>query len=286
MVEVDRRGHLARGDRGVIGLVDAQAALDHVDRADEVGHEAVGRIFIEVGGRGHLLQAAPVHQRAAAGHGQRLVLIVGDHHERHADIVLDLGEFGTHRIAQLGVERGERLVEQEHLGPLDQRAGEGDALALPARELVGLAVAEFVELDQLERLFHPRLALVAGHAVDLQAIGDILRHGQVRKDRVGLEHHVDRAAVGRDVGHVDPVDQDAPLAGRFEPGEHAQQGRLAAARGAEQREELAPLDIEADIVDRDERAEALGDGLELDERLECLGHGHGHGRGRGSCAEI
>jgi hypothetical protein len=47
-------------------------------------------------------------------------------------------------------------------------------------------------------------------------------------------------------------------AGRqLEPGDHAQRRRLAAAGRAEQTEELAVLDREARILDRDEIAEGL-----------------------------
>ena len=43
-------------------------------------------------------------------------------------------------LAQLQVERAERLVEQQHLGVEDERASERDALLLAARELrAGLA---------------------------------------------------------------------------------------------------------------------------------------------------
>src|SRR3546814_16235525 len=61
------------------------------------------------------------------------------------------------------------------------------------------------------------------------------------------------------------LQQDGALAGRLEAGQHAQQRGLAAARGAEQREELALEDVEGDVVDGDEVAETLGD---ADDRSE------------------
>ena len=87
----------------------------------------------------------------------------------------------------------------------------------------------------------------------------------MREHRVGLEHHVDRAAVGRHARHIHPVDQDAAFAGYFQPGQHPQQGGLAAAGRSEQREKFAHFDIEADIVDRDKAAKALGDIFKPDE---------------------
>jgi hypothetical protein len=49
-----------------------------------------------------------------------------------------------------------------------------------------------------------------------------------------------------------------PAVGRLEAREHAQQSGLAAARAAQQREQLAARDLEIDAVDRGDRAEALG----------------------------
>ena len=75
-----------------------------------------------------------------------------DVHERDADLGLDPLELQLHLPAQLEVERAERLVEQQHLRPVDDRPGQRDPLLLAAGELRGLAPGEVAELDQLERL--------------------------------------------------------------------------------------------------------------------------------------
>ena len=59
-------------------------------------------------------------------------------------------------LAQAGVERGERLVEQHDLGIGGQRAGERDPLALTARQLVRVRAGAAGEADQLEALRRPR----------------------------------------------------------------------------------------------------------------------------------
>ena len=71
-----------------------------------------------------------------------------------ADLGLDPLELDLHRPAQLEVERAERLVEQQHLGAVDQRAGQGDPLLLAAGELGRLLARLALELDQLEHLAH------------------------------------------------------------------------------------------------------------------------------------
>ena len=99
--------------------------------------------------------------------------------------------------AQLLVERGERLVEQQHARPLDQRARERDALALAAGQLVRLACGEAFEPDQRQHLGDARRDLRLGQSILLEPERDIARDGQMRKQRVALEHHVDRPPIGR-----------------------------------------------------------------------------------------
>ena len=52
-----------------------------------------------------------------------------------------------HLLAQLGVEVGERLVEQQHARLDDERARKRDALLLAARELRRGPILEPAELD-------------------------------------------------------------------------------------------------------------------------------------------
>ena len=187
--------------------------------------------------------------------------------------LLQIGELELHLRAQFGVERGQRFVEEQHLRPHDEATRQRDALALAARHLVGHPVFEAAELYQLKRFGNAILDLAAAHARDLEAVGDIVGDAHVRKDGIALEHHVHRPLVWRDTGHILPVDQDMALGRQFEAGDHAQQRRLAAARRAEQHEELACHDVEADVIDRGHLAEAFGDILDLDDRLGRVGHG-------------
>ena len=50
-------------------------------------------------------------------------------------------ELGTHGAAELGVEIAQGFVEEEGFGVADDRSADGDALALAAREGLGLAFA-------------------------------------------------------------------------------------------------------------------------------------------------
>ena len=63
--------------------------------------------------------------------------------------------------AHLGVERAERLVEQQHLRVDGERPGQRHPLPLAAGELRRVAVLEPVEPDDLEQLVDLALAISA-----------------------------------------------------------------------------------------------------------------------------
>ena len=114
-----------------------------------------------------------VHHRDAVGDGHRLLLVVGDDDEGEAELLLQVDQLELGLLAELLVERAERLVEQQHLRLLGERAGERDALALAAGELVRLALGERRQLDQLQHLLDARVDLGLRHAVLLEAEGDV-----------------------------------------------------------------------------------------------------------------
>ena len=95
--------------------------------------------------------------------------------------------------------------------------------------------------------------LAAAH----QPVADIVGHGEVGKERVGLEDDAEVALRRRQRRDVPPLLADRAGGLRIESGDGAQQGRLAAARGPEEADELALADIERDIAEGGEVAEAL-----------------------------
>ena len=78
--------------------------------------------------------------------------------ERDPDGLLDVLELDLHLLAELEVERAQRLVQQQHAGAVDERARERDALPLAARELARLALRELAQPHERERLAGALLA--------------------------------------------------------------------------------------------------------------------------------
>ncbi|EMA68522.1 GDSL-like lipase/acylhydrolase domain-containing protein [Halorubrum distributum JCM 13916] len=182
---------------------------------------------------------------------------------RHRDdgdaLGLDALELREDRLPRLGVEVPRRLVREQHGGLVDQRAGDGDALLLPARELARLVVEPVAEPEPREQVRRP-VARVAG--VERGRHRDVLDRGQRRQEVEVLEDEPDRLLArprplrDREVRHVGSV-EEAPARGRVvEQPEHVQQRRLPGAAGADDRDELAGPDREVDVVERDDRLAA------------------------------
>ena len=83
---------------------------------------------------------ALVHHRDLLRQGPDQCEVVGDEEEPEVELALQLGEHVDDRRLHRDVERGGDLVADEQLRLGDQRAGDRDALALAARQLVRVAV--------------------------------------------------------------------------------------------------------------------------------------------------
>jgi hypothetical protein len=111
------------------------------------------------------------------------------------------------------------------------------------------------------RVWPRRAASIREPQREAHVFGD----GHVRVERVALEHHRQVALRGRQPRDVAAVEVDAAGAERLEPGDQAQQRRLAAAGRPDEHGELAARDRQVDALDRLDLAELLLDALELEE---------------------
>src|SRR5206468_2330028 len=86
---------------------------------------------------------------------------------------------------------------------------------------------------------------------------DVRLHRHVRPERVVLEHHADVTRVRPEPVDAPVPEPDLAAVRRMEAGDQPEKRRLAAARGPEQREQLAVADLEAHAVDRGHAPELL-----------------------------
>ena len=132
-----------------------------------------------------LLRGAELLQHAVAQDGHalperhRLDLVVGDVDRRDPEPLVHARELGAHRRAELRVEVGERLVEQEHLRLAHERAAHRDPLALAARQLRGAPGHELPEAEHGGHLGDAALDLLARRLALTQPEGEVLGDGLV-----------------------------------------------------------------------------------------------------------
>ncbi len=112
------------------------------DGPEERHDELVGGAVVHVAGDADLLDPALVQHRDPVGDVERLLLVVGDQHGGHVHLVVQAPQPRPQVLTHLGVERTERLVEQQHLGVDRQGAGQRHALPLTTGELRGVAGLE------------------------------------------------------------------------------------------------------------------------------------------------
>ena len=173
-------------------------------------------------------------------------LVGGDHH-RHP-LRLEVADRREHLADQLGVEGAGDLVEQQRPRPGGEGAGDRDPLLLAAGEVVGAVVLAAREAEAREQLARraPRPRRAATPCARIGAEHDVLEHGQVREQVVGLEDEpepaADRDRVDRGVGDHLAVEEDVAVVDLLEQVDAAQQRRLARARGADQRDRLVLAD--------------------------------------------
>ena len=232
--------------------------------------KAVAGRLVDVVGRADLLDLALVHDDDAVGDFQRLLLVVGDEDRGDVDLVMQRAQPFAQLFPHLRIERAEGLVEQQDARLDRERAGQRDALALAAGELARIAVGKPVELHEIEQLLDPRadrrLVLPDRARLHAQAEGDVLEHAHVAEQRVVLEHEADVTFARALRQRVLAVEGDFAGIRPVEAGDDPQQRGLAGAGGAEQREQLAVIDLEVDTVERCKAAELL------DEIFDFNGH--------------
>lgn len=241
-----------RGEHAAHRAEDAVPPLSReaVDRADELRDMPVCRAIVDFARRADLLDAPGTHDDDAVAQFHRLGLIVRDVDRRHAEPAQERVHFPSKRIAQPCVERGERLVEQQHARLAGERAGERDALTLAARELADRFVGVGFEPHHREQFVHAAPRERCFDTRDLQPVAYICAHVEVGKERIALKHHADLAALDRQARDIVVAEcNGAAGIGRFEAGDDTQRGGLAATGRAEQHDRLAGGDRQIDRLE-------------------------------------
>ncbi len=228
-------------------------------RRDEGAGIRVARSGPQGRGRRALDDAAEIHHQHPVGD-------VLDHRQVVRDEQVGEPELAAHRGEQVEdlrldrkIEGRDRLVADDEARLDHQGAGDADALALAAGELVRIARrCGLRQADLVEGPGDPGAALVpAAETVNLERRLEDVADGVARVERGEgvLEHHLRPAAIGAQIAAAEPANRhpvEHDLAGfRFDEAEQAlRQARLAAAGFADEADGFPARDRQADAVDR------------------------------------
>ncbi len=221
-----------RGEGGAEHL-DAAVADDagqQVERgvAERGRHGQRGRVGVHAGDVPDVPDPALAQHHGRRRERQRLVR-VGGGPEHDAARAGEHGlQVGAQLLAQLEVQVGQGLVEQQQVHGAGQGAGDGGALLLPARQLGGPAPQQLGQAHELGHLAHPAVDAVAAEArVEAERGGDVLVDGQRRVIDELLIDEGDRSFPHRYSGDVFSVDRHPACLRGQQSGGDAHQRRLS-----------------------------------------------------------
>ena len=166
-------------------------------------------------------------------------------------------------LAQLDVDAGGRLVEDDHRRPVHERLRDQHPAFHAAGERAHVGVRLGREVEVMHHLVDP--GAVRAQTVVPRLDRERLAHGEKRIEDELLRHHAEQPPRGPVLADdvVSEHARDAFVRPR-KPGEHADQRRLAGAVRPEQAEEFPARDLEIDAGERLEGAIALDESPDLD----------------------
>ena len=270
-------------------LADLRLVLREAVLEVAADHPADDPVLVDGVGRDgeRLDRLAVADDRDLVGDLLDLVELVGDH-DRGDALALQALEQVEQVLGVVVVEGGGGLVEDQQLHLLRQRLGDLDQLLLADTEVLDLGERVLRETDPREELDGlPVGAVPADDAVRgrLVAEEDVLGDRQLGdQGELLVDDHDPGGLALPDVLELDDLslEDDVAVIGpvRVDAAEHLHQRRLAGAVLPADRVDVAAVDGEADVAERLNARELLGDGAHLQDRLA---HVHGSSRGRDRC---
>lgn len=205
---------------------------------------------------------------------QRFFHVVGNKYHRQRQLLVQLFNQILKLPPRNRVERGKRLVHQQHLRLGGNGAQNPHTLLLAARQFARIAAQVFFRrqahlFEQFPRTLPPRLFAPALH---LGNQADVFLYRHVGKQRNLLQHIARRKPQRAQIlrRNVPAAQQNPPAVGLNQAVEHFQQRAFAAAAGADQHKKFAAADGKRHIVQYAVGAVLFADVLQINHRFSYL----------------
>ncbi len=261
------RQRVAWGDAGqMAGL--GQFGLDaHIHQiGGHIGPQRLEPPFVQRSpvagaGQGHVKRlpqgAIGVQAQNAVGEDQRLIHVIGYHHGGALFGAPDRLNLCRHIGAGQGIQRRQRLIQQQDFGPHRQSTGHRHPLAHAPGQFRRAAVTGMGQADHLDIAVHLGNPFGLGALVGgINGQLDIARHRQPRHQRVGLKH---QPPLWSRPGHGGAFEPHLTVIGQRQPCHQVHQRGLARPRKAQDHDEFAILYRKGQVAQDRRFAEPLGD---------------------------
>ncbi len=216
-----------------IGAYSDHPPGENIGSSHEIGDKSSPRGLKNFLGGSDLFEISVPHHRDPVRHAHGLVLVVGHVDKGNIDLVLNSPQFDLHGLPKLSVQGPQRLVQKQYLGAQHQGPRQGDALLLPAAELIWTTRSKALQVNQLESFLQQFLDLRLGDPSGLQAQpeGNVALDGQVGKKGVILKYDIGVSLIGRVVVDDLAINENVAVVRVFQPSDQPQCGGFTAAAG-------------------------------------------------------
>ena len=232
----------------VVGLLQDSVDEVHLRRTQESCNELVARLLVQSLRGIYLLDDTVSHNNDTVTHGHSLGLVVGYVDECRTQLLVELGDLGSHLRTELCVQVGQRLVKQEYLRITNDCTAQRNTLSLTAGHSLRLTIQQVAQIQDLCSFFYLTCDLILRNLTQLQTECHVVKYGHVRIQSVVLEYHCDISVLRSDVVYQAVADVQLALRDFFQTSDHTQGGRLTAAGRAYQYDKFLVLDFQIYVL--------------------------------------
>ncbi len=151
---------------------------------------------------------------------------------------MQAGNLRSHRGTQLGIQVGQRLVQQEYIRVAHHSASQCDTLTLAAGQRLRLAVQQMLQIQNFSYFMNLPVDFVLRHLLKRQSERHILVNRHMRIQRVALENHRNIAVLRRNVIDAALADIHITVRDLLKTCNHTQRSRFTAAGRADQHDKF------------------------------------------------
>ena len=172
---------------------------------------------------------------------------MSDIYKRYAESLLNIFKLNLHILAELEVERTERLVKKQNSRLYGKRTCNCDTLLLTARKRIYISSLKAVEIDKVEHLLDSLADFLFLHLLDTKTECDVLINIQVRKQRITLKNGVNLSLMRRYTIDNFIFKNNFTAVGFKESGDDTQCGGFTTARRSQKCDKFLITDIHTEI---------------------------------------